>query len=644
MIPRTYIAKLSKTLLVALFLGPLGYPINCFAKPEWQSFTPKKLLAASQALEPLFGISIKKTQLKGLYHNFTSMLNELNLNPSPELLLDILDQSYGLTSETPEDNDAELLLLAKCTLAESQILFDSILYLTGKVDSALSYWQEELEKHNTSPWTSIVNIFKKQFKKSTDKSSYKQIQDKIEELTKIQTINVNYIGQLASFITTIKRVDNRNTLYALICKHAQDARDFLQTQTSTTRSTITHKELNRTLANNVRQIAPYKNSMDTNHQEIAEPSTLEKNWPWYVAGAVGLITAAGMSYRHRARIGRYAHETAQAIKNSYRSWLFHPIARIKELLMSGRRKLLFSKKAILRREELLHENFHGFVVDQLEKEHPKSWFETLKSGSLSSRAGSEIPHVGTLKNLIAGNVQDGRNSRVNFKDQAALDTIKNSVISHLSDRAANEDISFSTNDKALLVPYIEKCFDWHHRVAIKDMTLIKEIGTKLAQNSKTNLVTGNLLREKMITVDELILMLQKFLNDASETFNDIELSMKLITILPASIIIYLVYKNAHDQLTSKTAIYEAMRHIMSEIERLLIKNKSDYIKPSISAEDQGYLIFWINKLREYKSEVPKRFKKDFMSDLTDLESENYNVDQKILTLKFMYDKYMFLKD
>ena len=85
-----------------------------------------------------------------------------------------------------------------------------------------------------------------------------------------------------------------------------------------------------------------------------------------------------------------------------------------------------------------------------------------------------------------------------------------------------------------------------------------------------------------------------------------------------------------------------MPHISREIGKILNKNNT-YIKTSPSFEDQGHLIFWINKLRDYAKELSGDEKDDFKEDLDELECEEYQVSQKLQTLQRMYNSYGFMR-
>lgn len=632
------IMKLAPALIVSLSLGPLWWPVDILCKVDWNTFNPTKLALAKAQFDILMKSTLEANRnSSSKFYGYISDLNELKNQPDSELLLEILDKTHKIAPISLDDEEMELLLLAKCTLAEAHIIFSTVLTLTGDIDLALAYWKGKVKNQQEKPFTDYIQTLPTQWK------TQEEIQEKIDTLETMQGINSTYIGQLATFITNVQTLTNKTALRKLLSEHALKAGTFLENQKDTASTkTLDNKDLNRQLATNIGKVNAYEKNMDTSNRDLAEPGHLEKNWLWYASGFVGAIGLGAFIQQKRAsrnaqgqtELDQMREEAHRGLRASYHSWWRNPIIRLKQLLTGGRRPQLIAPETLLEDENNFNISFGKVINDNIAAEEPlrRPWL----MATYPHREEGIVALPGSFNSW-----DDVIEMDYNQLENPSL--LREDILQAVNDSTQLDE--YNGNYKQEVTTWVNKIFDWKRKYSENDQSALSQIQTDLGQKPLPTIADGRLPQVYNAQFQSFMISMKQFVANVSNQVNDMELTMKMLALLPASLVIYMIYKvgkTAHDKANSKEPMYKIMRHISREIGKILNKNNT-YIKTSPSYEDQGYLIFWINKLREYAKELSGDEKDDFKEDLDELECEEYEVDQKLQTLQRMYNSYGFMR-
>ena len=83
--------------------------------------------------------------------------------------------------------------------------------------------------------------------------------------------------------------------------------------------------------------------------------------------------------------------------------------------------------------------------------------------------------------------------------------------------------------------------------------------------------------------------------------------------------------------------YKKVMNALSQIHNLFNSNQH---ASSLSVDSLGALVYHVHRLQH--ADVPGELKDQFSSDVTELASENYTLEQKLRTIDRMYRSYDFL--
>ena len=330
-------------------------------------------------------------------------------------------------------------------------------------------------------------------------------------------------------------------------------------------------------------------------------------------------------------------EANNGLRRSYHSWWRNPITRLKELLTGGRRPPLIDPATLQQDETNFDTTFKNVIEANLAAQEPfrRPWgfprYWHREEGIVA------LPEPLTSWDDLA---------TMDINQLENPDQVKQNLLTTIN--ATDKLDTYSDNYKQDLTTWVNNVWELKRKYSQRDQSALSQLQTELGATPIPNIVNiarGRLPQVYNAQFQSLKVRIEKLISNVSEQVNDMELTMKMLALLPASLVIYAIYKigkAAHDKAISKEPMYKIMRHISREIGKILNKNNT-YIKTSPSFEDQGHLIFWINKLRDYAKELSGDEKDDFKEDLTELECEEYQVSQKLQTLQRMYNSYGFMR-
>jgi hypothetical protein len=136
----------------------------------------------------------------------------------------------------------------------------------------------------------------------------------------------------------------------------------------------------------------------------------------------------------------------------------------------------------------------------------------------------------------------------------------------------------------------------------------------------------------------------KVISSIEDRVNQQQVNLQLLLTIPASAFLlatygfYRVVRGIAHKFTQEN--YNPIREGLISIENTLNKNHTKGVP--LSYEAQGLIVYWLSKLRSYIPHLNRNCQEQFEQDLAQIGSPEFEIHQKMATIKRMYRTYEFL--
>jgi len=177
-----------------------------------------------------------------------------------------------------------------------------------------------------------------------------------------------------------------------------------------------------------------------------------------------------------------------------------------------------------------------------------------------------------------------------------------------------------------------------------DISLIMESYEDEMKKPIFNSIFHDFLRLIFIQVQKQKTDVERLMIQVDQLMKSNELNFQIMALLPASLVVYFIYLAATRQKDLNHKVTKRIQIIFRETHILLNSNYSgpgnegvNHLKPI----EYGRLIVSLCRLQTASEKIESRIM--FQSDLREIETENYSIQQRLNTVDRMYRTYRFLQ-